>query len=277
MANKGNIIRPTGLKGQEVRDRQLELMGESVKRDNVGRSVVELTKEGPDGKIYAIIRENRKWYIKSTDKSNNLTVESFQYTGGLQNKTSQAYPSYAKAIKHLNLKFISLHESLGTAAPINVFRNDHILGEAVAADAKKHITDKKGKELDDDASDAAEAGVTGDNLVGENGKKKAENDWEKVKMSENEAKIDAILRGEDIEGVVEESTLGAASFFTGDDILISDALSISRGVDMMGDAIDVATGEKKIREMEEAAHILKGLTKEEVISVLENLTGKKKV
>jgi len=276
MTKKSNIINPTGLKGNEITERQIELMGRTVIKEGIGRSVLELTKVGPDDKVYGIVRENRKWYIKSADKGEKgLTVEDFQYAGGLQNKTSQAYPSYAKAIKNLNLKFISLHESLGTSAPINVFRNDHVLAESEGTvDADEFVTDKKGEALKDTASDKAEEGVTGDNLVGKTGKTKVEADWEKVKMSETEEKIDKMLTGE--EEVVEESMLGAASFFQGDDIIVNDTLSISRGVDIMADAIDIATGERKIQEMASATELLKHMSKEEVISILENVTGKKK-
>ena len=72
--------------------------------------------------------------------------------------------------------------------------------------------------------------------------------------------------------------LGAASFFQGDDIILNnnDTLSISHGVDVLDDAIANATGEKKVTEMKEAEDILKGLTNEEVISILEKVTGKKK-
>ncbi len=40
----------------------------------------------------------------ATLKTSNILSEDFNYIGGLMNKTSEAYPSYAKAIKQLNLK-----------------------------------------------------------------------------------------------------------------------------------------------------------------------------
>ena len=40
-----------------------------------------------------------------------------------------AYPSYEKAIKHLNLKFNSLAESFDAGHNINVFENDNLLCE----------------------------------------------------------------------------------------------------------------------------------------------------
>ena len=106
-----------------------ELMGISSINENKSTSVVELTKIGPDGNAYAIVRENHEYYIKTTSKKDKLVAEDFQYIGGLKNKKSEAYPSYAKAIKHLNLKFNSLAESFNKSSGINVFENDNLVSE----------------------------------------------------------------------------------------------------------------------------------------------------
>ncbi len=130
---KNNKINPVGLKGKEVSDRMKELMGITSINENKSNSVVELTKIGPDGKSYAIIRENHKYFIKVTDKQSGLIAEDFKYIGGLQNKQSEAYPSYANAIKHLNLNFKSLAEAYGQGGDINAFKNDNLLSEAGVA------------------------------------------------------------------------------------------------------------------------------------------------
>jgi hypothetical protein len=106
-----NRINPIGLKGNEINERMKTLMGISTLNENKSNIVVELTKLGPDNKVYAIIRENHEYYIKSTDKVSNIVSEDFKYIGGLQNKKQEAYSSYAKAIKFLNLKFNSLAEA----------------------------------------------------------------------------------------------------------------------------------------------------------------------
>ena len=351
-------VRPIGLKGREAHERMIELMGVTPIKENFSRSAVELTKKGPDGKVYGIIRENHEWYIKVSE-GDNLTKESFQYIGGLANKKDFAYPSYAKAIKHLNQKFQSLNEALGVKGNINVFRNDNLLSEEAAtsdgiplrvgmrikfvydshtydgeisdihggkatimsndsqgvaipmslmnssntkldvtegiinvfrndnllseSDAQKHVLDKKGKELDDENAPTDNEN-SGTNLTGKTGKKKADKDFKKVTdgdmvdMTEEEKRIDAMISGEEYVGeVVEESMLGAASFFQGDDIVLHDTLSISYGVDTLGKAIANATGEEKELEITEATKILSKLSKEEVISILEHVTGKKKV
>jgi len=118
-------ITPVGLKGYEINERMKELMGVTTLNEDMKNSAIELTKKGPDGKIYGIIRENHEYYIKiSTKQAANLVVEDFSYIGGLQNKKQEAYPTYSKAIKHLNLKFNSLNEAYQKSGQINVFETD---------------------------------------------------------------------------------------------------------------------------------------------------------
>jgi hypothetical protein len=127
---KNNNINPIGLKGIQINERMKELMGITSIDENKTASKIELTKIGPDGKAYAIVRENHEYYIKSTDKKTNIVSEDFKYIGGLQNIKSEAYHSYSSAIRHLNLKFNSLAEAFNTGNGINVFKNDNLLSEA---------------------------------------------------------------------------------------------------------------------------------------------------
>jgi hypothetical protein len=130
MKNK-NIISPIGLKGNQINERMKELMGISSINENKSPIVVELTKMGPDNKAYAIIREKHEYYIKSTTKTSGLVAEDFKYIGGLQNKKQEAYTSYAKAIKHLNLRFNSLSESYNIDSEFNAFLDDNLLSEDI--------------------------------------------------------------------------------------------------------------------------------------------------
>lgn len=127
---KNNRINPIGLKGNKINERMIELMGISNIDENKTASKVELTKVGPDGRAYAIVRENHEYFIKSTSNKDILLAEDFKYIGGLQNIKSEAYHSYASAIKHLNLKFNSLAEAFNTGSNINVFKNDNLITEA---------------------------------------------------------------------------------------------------------------------------------------------------
>ena len=200
-----NIIKPTGLKGKEVINRMKELMGSTSINEDVKGSVVELTKEGPDGKVYAIIRENHEYYIKVSENKSNLVTEDFNYIGGLQNKKDKAYPSYAKAIKQLNLKFMSLNEAIGKSGQVNVFEDDNLLTEhhPLKADMKlsadkgigdgaEYVVDKKGAELKYDSKEGKEDDGFGDNVADST----AEKDIEEVKLNETETAIDEMITGE---------------------------------------------------------------------------------
>jgi len=136
MKNKNNI-KPTGLKGNDQLSRMKSLMGVASITENTKTSVVELTKTGPDGKVYGIVRENHKYFIKITNKKQNLIAEDFRYMGGLQNKTEKSYDSYSQATKQLNLKFLSLNEALDKTEQINVLQNDNLLAESFDSYSEK--------------------------------------------------------------------------------------------------------------------------------------------
>jgi hypothetical protein len=176
--------------------------------EDVKNSVVELTKLGPDGKVYGIVREGHNYFIKITNKTSNILSEDFNYIGGLMNKTSEAYPSYAKAIKQLNLKFMSLNEALGKSGNFNVSEDDNLLTEhhpyksdqklsatKGMGDASEYIVDKSGKELSYDAKEGKEKDGFGDNLA----TKDVEDEFEKVKLSENEMAIENMLNSDEDE------------------------------------------------------------------------------
>jgi hypothetical protein len=199
---KGNIVKPVGLKGNQVINRMKELMGATSINENTSGSVVELTKEGPDGKIYAVIRENHEYYIKIAENKENLVTEDFNYVGGLQNKKDKAYPSYAKAIKMLNLKFMSLNEAAGKSGQVNTFLDDNLITEhhgmnpnaKISADKSwgdndEYVVNKKGEELEYDADEDTEN--HGSNVA----KGTAEADNKDVKLTENESAIDEMITG----------------------------------------------------------------------------------
>lgn len=184
------IVKPTGLKGNEKVDRMKELMGVKPLNEDVKNSVVELTKLGPDGKVYGIVREGHNYFIKVTNKQSNILTEDFNYIGGLMNKTSEVYPSYAKAIKQLNLKFMSLNEAYGKQGNYNVFEDDNLLTEN---EATKDILDKAGEKLSYGAKEGKDESQFGDNVAD----KDVDDEFEKVKLSENEMAIDEMITGDD--------------------------------------------------------------------------------
>lgn len=194
--SKRNIVKPTGLKGAEKLNRMKQLMGVTPINESINRSVIELTKVGPDGNMYAIVRENKEYYIKLCKNKENVISEDFKYIGGLQNKKSKSYPSYAKAIKHLNLKFISLNEAHSKSGNINIFKNDNILDEhhEIAPDKafsetkpmdknipKEYIVNKKGAKLSYDNKKGKEKDGFGDNVAD----KDAIDELEDVKLNDH--------------------------------------------------------------------------------------------
>jgi len=175
-----NNVRPTGIKGDQINERMKELMGINTLSENHSISTVELAKIGPDGKAYGIVKENQKYFIKICNKTNeetgqaiteNLSSADFDYQGGLVNKHNcETYSSYSEATKHMNLKFLSIKESLGVDFQFDI-KNEGLLENA----------DMEG--LEDVAEDKE---TSGDNVA----TKDAEKEWEKEKSSsENTGKI----------------------------------------------------------------------------------------
>jgi len=124
----GKNINPKSLKGKDKMGRIKNLMGRmNTLNESTSLSELELVKKGPNGVIYGIVRENHKYFIKTTEKqSGNLLAEDFNYVGGLQNKFDEAYNSYAEVTKQLNLKFDMLNESFGIEENNNIFETDGV-------------------------------------------------------------------------------------------------------------------------------------------------------
>jgi hypothetical protein len=121
-------VNPKSLKGNDQLDRVRELMGKMQPlNESTSLSELELIKKGPNNVIYGIVRENHKYFIKTTNKtSGRIVAEDFDYIGGLQNKFSEAYNSYAAVTKQLNLKFDMLNESLGIDTHNNILESDGV-------------------------------------------------------------------------------------------------------------------------------------------------------
>lgn len=262
------IINPVGLKGQEISERMKELMGIAPINESKTSYVVELTKTGPDGKSYAIVRENHLYFIKVSNKTENLVAEDFQYIGGLKNKMTESYPSYAKAIKQLNLKFRSLAEAHNYDGEINLFKNDNLLkenlgfgftGEGNLEGNKPLYTEETDKAKnnpwaictasvgrDSDKYESCVKDVKKEKGIAEN---ITENEYcgtdmeeEEVEMTEEEMAIDAVLEGTDVEGekAPEETATPKASGGEETQVekLTERRLSMLRALEKMDEIID---------------------------------------
>ncbi len=107
------------MNGQFDRMKQLMSYGlnESKKQPYTG---VEYSKVAADGKLYGIVREGTKFYIKVSSKKDNVLAENFEYIGGFRNRKDNEYSSFANAQKNFDFKLRSLAEAFGKGANIIV-------------------------------------------------------------------------------------------------------------------------------------------------------------
>jgi len=102
---------------EEQKNRMLSLMG--VKK-TVNESkpqplgFIEKTEMGKDGNVYAIIRENNKFYLKKSGETKDIKLDNFEYLGGSHRyKNLHEYASYAKAEKMLTEELINVARNVG--------------------------------------------------------------------------------------------------------------------------------------------------------------------
>lgn len=97
---------------------------------------VEYQREGADGKMYGIVREGSKFYIKVSDKTKGVLKEDYNYIGGFRNRKDNEYSSYANALKNFDMKMISLKEVKGNSKLMveswNPENNEKLVVEATA-------------------------------------------------------------------------------------------------------------------------------------------------
>jgi len=88
-----------------------ELMNYGLTENKKQYSSVEHSKEAADGKVYGIVREGTKYYIKVSKDKKNLIKENFDYIGGFMNRKRYEYNSFANALKQFDLKMMSIREA----------------------------------------------------------------------------------------------------------------------------------------------------------------------
>tara|TARA_B100000497_G_C7693889_1_gene422890 strand:- start:2171 stop:4087 length:1917 start_codon:yes stop_codon:yes gene_type:complete len=181
--NMKKFTNPKTLKGQDKINRITDLMGRmTTLNESTSLSEIDFIKKGPNGIVYGIIRENRNYFIKTTEKtSGTLVSEDFEYVGGVKNKYDERYHSYAEALKHLNMKFDMLNESYGIETGTNLFESDGV--EVKEANASGLV---KIKETEDTEMDPAEMEVEE-----EGGKELLDEEPEDVEEQKKVIKVDA--------------------------------------------------------------------------------------
>ena len=106
------------------------------------RSNIEYHANGADGKVYGILKEGTKYYIKTTESGKENIAESYEYINGFVNRRENEFKSYNDATKHLELKLMSLNEAYGKKGDVSTV--DFKRSEKVFA----NLTEEARKELD---------------------------------------------------------------------------------------------------------------------------------
>jgi len=78
---------------------------------------IEYTTTGADGKVYGILKEGTKYYIKTTVPGKEQLSESYDYINGFNYRRENEFSSYNEASKQLELKLMSLNEAFGKQTP----------------------------------------------------------------------------------------------------------------------------------------------------------------
>ena len=118
----------------------MEFSSPSTNKNKISSPVAFHT-TGADGKIYGIIKEGIKYYIKTTIPGNELIAESYEYIGGFNSKKENEFPSYDKATKHLEVKIINLNESYGKHEDVSVvdFKSGEKNFSTLTEEARKEL------------------------------------------------------------------------------------------------------------------------------------------
>lgn len=92
-------------------------LNESTKKTNSG---IEYHTTAADGKEYGIIKEGRRFYIKTTTPDKKEIAESYNYINGYNYRNENGYNSYNEATKQLELRLMSINESFGKHEDVSV-------------------------------------------------------------------------------------------------------------------------------------------------------------
>lgn len=256
-------VNPKSLKGRDQLDRVRELMGKMQPlNENTSLSELELIKKGPNNVIYGVVRENHKYFIKTTNKtSGKIVAEDFDYIGGLQNKFSEAYDSYASATKQLNLKFDMLNESLGINTHTNILESDGVRAGFGFVVEEEEIEEEVVEEAEIEEGNEFTGALA---KAKEEGKDEFEVDGKKYKVEEAESKLDEEKEMEEQKKVLKVDTPAPAEPAMEEPV--EDEVD-----DFGGEEMDM---EEPAMDMEEPAMDDEGDDEEDSTKKIQKLTGK---
>lgn len=97
-------------------------LNEEVVNTGGAKPILEYSQQAADGKVYGIVKECQRYYIKvAPNKNTKLMAEDYDYIGGQVNKRENEYTSYALASKQFDLKMMSINEAHSKKVEIEQF------------------------------------------------------------------------------------------------------------------------------------------------------------
>ena len=171
---------------------------------NESVSPVECHMKGADGKVYGVIKEGNKYYIKTTEPGKETIAESYQYINGFNYRNENAYNSYNQATKMLEQKLMAINESRGihedvSTADLNrgekllegltkearkeldrmkmIMENSENIGNHGDPESKGKSTAKETEKNNDPFSHKVKEALTRDDVKSESDPKKANSDY----------------------------------------------------------------------------------------------------
>ena len=126
-------------------DKQLSrmefLMGYRMPVNENKNSNIEYHTNGADGKVYGIVREGTKFYIKTTTPGNEELFESYDYINGFNDRKATEYKSYNEASKQLELRLMSLNEAYGVKNDVSTvdFNRSSKVMSTLTEEARKEL------------------------------------------------------------------------------------------------------------------------------------------
>lgn len=104
-------------------------------------SSVEYSKVAADGKLYGIVREGSKYYIKvARDAKGQLISENFDYIGGFRNRKDNMFESFAGAQRYFCEKLMCINESIDNV-------QKRVIAESWNLDEKKEVIEEGTKKM----------------------------------------------------------------------------------------------------------------------------------
>ena len=136
------MIRKQSAEEQLATMQRLIKCGVNEDASKKSKPVVEFKRKAANGKTYGIIRESTRYYImEAPQKDTEILAEDFDYIGGYNNRKENEYSSYSKAANALDLKIMSINETVN--------KKDRVVieEEKPKADWETQITEDMRKEI----------------------------------------------------------------------------------------------------------------------------------